>query len=267
MSGRFADKVVVATGATQGIGNAIVHRFLAEGARVVGGARSAGDLARMEQELGDRFVGVATDATREKDVERLVAMATERFGTIDVGVNVVGGAGIAPVIDTREEDFDQLIALSLKSVLYSIKHQARQMIAQGTGGAIVNISSINARLPIFGGGGYACAKAAVDMLTRNAALELARHKIRVNVLLPGLIGTPATAAFIADPALNDDFMRRIAMARPGLVEEVAAPTLFLASDEAAYITGASLIVDGGWSLTGYPDLDAHLGITSGGQQT
>jgi NAD(P)-dependent dehydrogenase (short-subunit alcohol dehydrogenase family) len=122
------------------------------------------------------------------------------------------------------------------------------------GGAIVNIASLNAHVPMYGGASYACAKAGVEMLSRNAALELAPLNIRVNTVSPGLTDTPLTAGFRAVPGLEAAFMARIPQQRWGSPEDMAAAALFLASDEAGYITGSNLFVDGGWETTGYPDL-------------
>ncbi|MGE4323416.1 MAG: SDR family NAD(P)-dependent oxidoreductase [Sphingobium sp.] len=256
MSSRFEGKVVVATGVTQGIGEAIARRFVAEGALVVGGARRTEQLEALEKELGDTFVGVAADVTKEADVENMVAQAVQRFGRVDIGMNVAGGAKAGTVVNLTEEDYQSAIDLSLKSVFFGVKHLARQMIAQGEGGAIVNVSSLNSIVPLYGAASYSSSKAAVDMFTKNAALELARHRIRVNALLPGLVKTPATDPFAQSPEIYADFMRKIAYGRPAEVEEMTGPALFLASDDASYVTGSTLLADGGWALTGYPDLSA-----------
>lgn len=258
MERRFEGKVVVATGVTQGIGEAIVRRFVNEGARVVGGARRPDVLGAMESELGENFVGVKTDVTSEADVENLVAQAVQRFGRVDIGMNVAGGGGMGTIVDLTGDEYQAVIDLSLKGVFYSVKHQARQMIAQGGGGSIVNVSSLNALVPMYGGGSYSTSKAAVDMLSKNAALELARHRIRVNSLLPGLVSTPATGPFINNPELFEEFKKKIAAGRAADVEEMTGPALFLASDDASYVTGATLLADGGWAITGYPDLSPWL---------
>ena len=128
----------------------------------------------------------------------------------------------------------------------------------GVQGAIVNISSLNAHVPLFGGSAYASGKAGVEMFTKNAALELGRNGIRVNAILPGLVATPLTARFIGNEALYQDYIQRIVLGRAASPEEIAAPTLFLASDEARYVTGTSLVVDGGWEITNYPDLSKYM---------
>ena len=136
------------------------------------------------------------------------------------------------------------------------------MIDQGRGGAIVNISSLNQIVPFPGASSYATAKAGVGMLTQNAALELAAHRIRVNAVLPGLTDTPSTTFIRETPPIREAYMQRIPAKRAAQPEEIAAPALFLASELATYITGASLLVDGGWALTGYPDLGPLLSASA-----
>jgi NAD(P)-dependent dehydrogenase (short-subunit alcohol dehydrogenase family) len=194
----------------------------------------------------------------EEDIEALVATAVDTFGALDVAFNVVGGAGrAAPIVDTGRENWEGVIDLTLRSVFYGVKHQARQMIAQGRGGAIVNISSLNQVVPLYGSAGYATAKAGVGMLTQNAALELARHQIRVNAVLPGVTDTRPTQRSKV-PEIRDAYLERIPLGRIASPEEIARPAVFLASDAARYITGVNLIVDGGWALTGYPDASRWL---------
>ena len=127
------------------------------------------------------------------------------------------------------------------------------MKTQGSG-AIVNISSLNAHVPMYSGSAYSSAKAGVEMLTKNGALELARHNIRVNAILPGLVETPLTDILTSNSELKEAFMERIPMKRSGRPEEIAGPALFLVSDDASYVNGVSLLVDGAWATSGYPDL-------------
>ena len=123
-----------------------------------------------------------------------------------------------------------------------------------TGGAIVNIGSINGRVPMRGGAAYVSAKAGVEAFTKNAALELGQYGIRVNCVMPGLVETPLTQGYRSIAAVSEAFTDRIVLGRTATVDEIAAPVLFLASDAASYITGASLMVDGGWDVANYPDL-------------
>jgi NAD(P)-dependent dehydrogenase (short-subunit alcohol dehydrogenase family) len=138
-----------------------------------------------------------------------------------------------------------------------MKHQARQMLTRG--GAIVNIASLNAHVPMHAGAAYASAKAGVEMLTRNGALEWSEQGIRVNAVLPGLVQTPLTRRHFDNPEALAAFKARIPLGRPAQPEEIAGPALFLASEDASYISGASLLVDGAWAVSGYPDMRPFRG--------
>jgi NAD(P)-dependent dehydrogenase (short-subunit alcohol dehydrogenase family) len=252
-TGTFAERTALVTGATSGIGNAIARLLVAEGANVVAAGRNLEKLSAMEGELGPTILGVCADVLAEGDIEALVATAVRRFGRLDLAFNVVGRAGRAhPLVETDAADWQATIDLTLRSTFLGVKYQAKQMIAQGSGGAIVNISSLNQIVPLYGAASYATAKAGVGMLTQNAALELARHRIRVNAVLPGLTDTRPNQRS-KRPEIRAAYLERIPLARSAVPEEIARPALFLASEAASYMTGVSLIVDGGWALTGYPD--------------
>jgi NAD(P)-dependent dehydrogenase (short-subunit alcohol dehydrogenase family) len=255
---RFEGKVAVVTGGASGIGAAIVRQLLDEGARVVAADLNTNLLTKMETELGSNLKGVKADVTHEDEVAAMVTAAVEQFGRLDIAFNVAGAARGGPVVNLDEKDWDFTVDLVLKGVFLSTKHEARQMQTSGVQGAIVNISSLNAHVPMFGGSPYAAAKAGVEMFTKNAALELGRDGIRVNAILPGLVATPLTTGFTSNETLNQDFMQRIPLGRAASPEEIAAPALFLASDDARYVTGTSLVVDGGWEITNYPDLSKYM---------
>lgn len=254
----LVDMTAIITGATSGIGNAILRCLLSRGANVVAAARSTEKLEALRKELGNRVFGVPTDVRKEDDIRALVGAAADHFGSVELAFNVVGGAGRASsLIDTESANWQEVMDLTLRSVFLGVKYQARQMIAQGKGGAIVNISSLNQIMPLYGSTGYAAAKAGVGMLTQNAALELARHQIRVNAVLPGVTDTRPTQRSKV-PEIRNAYLERIPLARIASPDEIARPALFLASEDARYITGVSLIVDGGWALTGYPDASRWL---------
>jgi NAD(P)-dependent dehydrogenase (short-subunit alcohol dehydrogenase family) len=240
-------------GASSGIGEAIARRLVEEGANVVAAARRQPLLEAMERELGATLHAVRCDVLQETDIVRAVDETVRHFGALDMTFNVAGAARVGTIVDGSTEDWDAVIQLTLRSAYLGVKHSARRMIAIGRPGSIVNISSLNQQVAFYGAASYATAKAGVGMLTQNAALELAGHRIRVNALLPGLTETPATGIISAAPEINQAYLERIPMRRAADPPEIAAAAVFLASPEASYITGASLIADGGWSTTGYPD--------------
>lgn len=253
----FAGKTAVVTAATGGIGYAIVQRLLAEGANVVAAGRNTTRLQEMQRECGPALLGVTTDVKSEADIANLMSATIDRFGGIDSVFNVTGSGRFGLLVDMAAEDWDAVMHLNLRSAFLAIKHAGRRMIAAGRGGAFVNISSINSLMPFPGAASYAVSKAGLDMLTRNAAVELSAHRIRVNSILPGLTATPGTE-FTKHPDIGAAYLSRIPLGRSAHSDEIAAPAVFLASDQASYITGATLVVDGGWTQSGYPDLTRWL---------
>jgi NAD(P)-dependent dehydrogenase (short-subunit alcohol dehydrogenase family) len=258
MAARFEGKSAVVTGAASGIGLAIARLLIAEGASVAGSDINADLLAHVGRDLGPRFSGIEGDVTKEADAESLVSLAVSRSGRLDLAFYVAGGNRAGYIVDQSEADWSFVIDLCLKGVFLGMKHQARQMLRHGAG-AVVNIASLNAHVPMFAGAAYSTAKAGVEMLTRNGALEWADRGIRVNAVLPGLVETPLTRPHFQDPARLEAFKARIPMRRPAQPAEIAAPALFLASAEASYVSGASLLVDGAWAVGGYPDMRPFRG--------
>lgn len=255
---RFDGKVAVVTGGASGIGLAITRRLLDERAAVVIGDVNAAALASAQRDFGERVACVATDVRIEGQVEAMVGLATRRFGRLDLAFNAAGLGAFGPITQLDEADWDLVIDVCLKGVFLSVKHEARCMTQHGNGGAIVNIASLNSHVPMYGGVAYTCAKAGVEMLSRNAALELAPQRIRVNTVSPGLTDTPLTTAFKQIAGIEAALMERIPMRRWGTPEEMAAAALFLASDDAGYISGSNLFVDGAWETTGYANLQPFL---------
>jgi meso-butanediol dehydrogenase/(S,S)-butanediol dehydrogenase/diacetyl reductase len=254
MSQRFTGRHAVVTGAASGIGRAIARRFAAEGGTVVAGDIDEKGLESLEAELGAPVVVDRSDVTVEDDVVRLVATCVERFGGLHAMFNVAGGSRPALITDMTEQDWDFTNNLCLKSIFFGVKHAGRHMAQTGTGGAIVNIASLNSRIPMVFGAAYSAAKAGVVSLTQSAAIELGDVGVRVAAVSPGLTATPLIEPMLAIPGAHDAFMHQIPLRRPAQPEDIAAAALFLASDDATYITGTNLFVDGGWEHTAYPDL-------------
>jgi NAD(P)-dependent dehydrogenase (short-subunit alcohol dehydrogenase family) len=251
---RFAGKTAVVTGAASGIGAAIAVRLVAEGANVVGLDIATAGLEKLAVDLGAAFVPARADVTDEAQVEASVALAVQQFGQLDLAFNVAGAARVGQITDLALEDWNYTIDLVQQGVFLSTKHEARHIRASGRGCAIVNVASLNAHVPSFAGSPYSTAKAGVEMFSKNAALELARYDIRVNAVLPGLVDTPLVAPVLNYPPAREMYLERIPMGAPATPEQVAGPCLYLASEDASYITGTSLMVDGGWEISNYPDL-------------
>ena len=253
---RYAGKVAVVTGGASGIGEAIVRRLLAEGASVVAGDVNTDRLELLGKELGDKFHGVRADVRSEDDVAALVAAAAQ-FGTLTSAFNVAGLGRGSAIIEQSEDDWKFVLDVCLNGVFYAMKHEGQAMAAAG-GGAILNISSLNSEVPMFGGSAYCTAKAGVAMLTKCGALELAESGIRVNAVSPGLTDTPLTSMTKTVPGIAEAYNDRIPFKRAASPAEIAAAALYLSSDDASYISGVNLFVDGAWATTGYPDLRPHI---------
>ncbi|GAB4323702.1 MAG: SDR family NAD(P)-dependent oxidoreductase [Dehalococcoidia bacterium] len=258
--GRLDGKVAIVTGGASGIGRRTAEVFVEEGARVVIADLNADGIADVISRLGHNHVdGSAMDVRDEEAVKALVAQTVRRFGRLDVALNNAGVGGFAAIHEYPLEDWDRVMGITLTGVFLCIKHEAARLIAQGSGGSIINVASLNAIQPTEGFAAYCSAKAGVAMLTKVAALELGRHRVRVNAIGPGLIHTPATAGLTAVPGLEEAFIHEAPIGRAGEPEDVARLAVYLASDESSLMTGQTLYIDGGASLKKYPELFSFLG--------
>ncbi len=249
---RFSGKSVIITGGAQGIGLACAERFAQEGAQVIiadldekAGEEAAKEIAAS----GATCLFRECDVTRKLDVRNLVKFAVAQFGRLDFLINNAGIVHGADFLELEEEDFDRVLAVNLKGYFLAGQAAARQMVAQALqgapGGAIVNMSSVNATLAIANQVPYSVSKGGINQLTKVMALSLAEHGIRVNAIGPGSIMTRMLAAVADDEEARRKVLSRTPMGRIGDPAEVAAVAAFLCSEDASYITGQCIYVDGG----------------------
>jgi NAD(P)-dependent dehydrogenase (short-subunit alcohol dehydrogenase family) len=250
VSGRLAGKVAIVTGATEGIGTAIAEAFVAEGAKVVAVARRAEPGERLAARLGDSCRFVAGDVAESATAERAIAVAEQAFGPLDVLVNNAGlDLSGVPLFETTEAQARQVFDVNVFGALQLMLEAARTMA--GRGGSIVNVTSRLAHVGLAGSAVYGASKGALHALTRGAAVEWAALGIRVNAVAPGLTETPMIRTWIADQPdperFRSDRESSIPLGRFAEPADVAAAVVYLASDEAKSVTGASITVDGGYT--------------------
>jgi len=247
----FTGKVVLVTGAGGGIGSGIARRFAEAGAKLAINYRSneAGARAGVAEIEGGggEAIAIRADVTKKDEVERLFAQTAEAFGRIDVLINNAGSYPIAGLLEMSETDWDSMIETNLRSAFLCTQEAAKRMIAGGSGGAIVNVASIEGSFPAKLHSHYAAAKAGVLAFTKAAANELGRHGIRVNAVSPGLIWREGIEE--AWPEGVNRWRRAAPLSRLGMPGDVADACLFLASPAASWITGCELRVDGGVTAT------------------
>lgn len=246
---RLKGKVGIVTGAARGIGLACARRFAAEGALVML-SDVDGTAGQQEAEAiaatGARVAFHQCDASDRSEVERMMRATLHAFGRVDILVSNVGVTNSAQFLDVKDEDFDRLMRINLKSVFHCGQVAARQMVEQGSGGAIVNMSSMAAELAMPTEIAYSAAKGAIRQLTKSMALSLAPNGIRVNAIGPGSIETPLTRSlWKEDPDLRRVMLSRTPLGRLGDPSEIASVALFLVSDDASYVTGQTIYADGG----------------------
>ncbi|MEY9179247.1 glucose 1-dehydrogenase [Bradyrhizobium sp. USDA 326] len=251
---KLSGKVAAITGAARGIGKACAKRFLDDGVKVVISDVDADGLAATAAELGrpDALRTVVGNVAKRADVDQLVATAVKEFGRLDIMVNNAGVARNRDILEITEEEFDEIIGINLKGAFFGVQAAARQMIGQGGGGVIINMSSVNALLAIPTLATYAISKGGMKQLTSVAAVALAPHNIRVVAVGPGTILTDMVASSIyTSEDARRTVMSRTPAGRGGEPSEVASVVAFLASDDASYITGQTIYPDGGRLILNY----------------
>ena len=260
LDGRFA----LVTGGTSGIGAATVRELLAHGARVmIAGIEDAAGAAMADALCSAHGAGAAryvhADVALQEHVAAMVAATEQAYGRLDVLVNNAGIGNFGETPELEPQQWDRVIGVNLTSVFYACKYAIPLLRRQGSG-AIVNIASISGLAGDYGFTAYAASKGAVVNYTRALALDHARDRIRVNAVCPGLIETPLTAPALDLPVLRQAWAASVPLSRPGRPEEIAKVVRFLASDDASYLTGAIIPVDGGLTAwTGQPDTARLLG--------
>ena len=244
---KLSDRVAVVTGGGKGIGRGICLAFAEAGADIVCAARTGSDLevtAKGVRERGRRALPVKADVTRTEDLERLVDAAVAEFGRLDVLVNNAGGTGPRAAMQTSESYFEAALRFNVTQAFLLTRLAVPKMLETAGGGAVVNISSRSSDMVQTAFVAYGAGKAALNMMTRNLAAELA-PKVRVNAISVGGVGTEALQVVLTNDALREQFEANTPMRRPGTVEDVAACALYLASPAASWVTGKIFQVDGG----------------------
>lgn len=255
--GKLNDKICLITGAGSGIGEATAKLFAAEGARVIIADIDDAGGNRVTREIGAAALFCHTDVGDPKQVEAMIKFAVERCGRLDVLFNNAFYTTWGPVGEMSVEGWHKTLSVTLSGVFYGMRFALPQMVAQG-GGAIVNTASISGLGGDYSAGAYNAAKGGVVNLTRTAAIEYARKNIRVNAVCPGMIATPAVLDGLIARSRNPERTRQRAeechpIGRLGKPEEIAKVVLFLASDDASFMTGSMVVADGG--------VTAHTGLT------
>lgn len=243
---RLKDKVALVTGAARGIGFACAEAFAREGAKVMLADLDREAIAAAAAKIGSAASSIACDVSSKAAVDRAVAATVEAFGRLDILVANAGIVHAAEFLDLEEADFDRVLAVNLKGVFLAGQAAARQMVKQGGGGAIINMSSVNAVLAIPNQVPYVVSKGAINQLTKVMSVALARNGIRVNGIGPGTILTElARTAVLGNQEAERKILSRTPMGRMGEPGEIARVAVFLASEDASYLTGQTIYPDGG----------------------
>jgi glucose 1-dehydrogenase len=248
---RLNGKVAIITGSATGIGMACAQAMAREGACVtinyVGSSADAQGVVDGIKQAGGRALAVEADVSKQDQVQRLIDQTVREFGRLDVMQNNAGWEKKVPFLEMPFETYQQVIDINLTGTWLGSQIAARQMVKQGDGGRIINTSSVHEDITMPTNAPYCAAKGGIRMLMRTVAIELAPHKITVNNIAPGAIFTPIDSDIQANQELEEELLNEIPLRRWGQPAEVANLAVFLASDEAAYITGSTYFIDGGMS--------------------
>ena len=243
------NKTAIVTGGNSGIGMAIALELARQGANIVidyiTHPEATEALKQQITALGDRVLGIEADVSKVADLERLVDTTVAQFGRIDIMVNNAGVETRTSILDTSEAQYDRVLEVNLKSAFFGTQLAARQMIRQGGGGRIINITSVHEDWPMPGNTAYCLSKGGMRMLTRTAGVELAPHNILVVGVGPGAIATPINLSTMKDPALLAKLNAAIPLGRMAKPEEIATVVAFLAGEGASYVTATTIFADGG----------------------
>jgi glucose 1-dehydrogenase len=246
---KLTGKVALVTGSSQGIGRGIVTRFAQEGADVVinynrtpGGAQ---EVLREVEAAGRRGLIVQADIGNVNETRKLITSTVEHFGRLDILVNNAGVETHAPFWEVKEEDYDKVLNINLKGVFFATQAMVQHLMRTKRQGKIINISSVHEELPFPNFTAYCASKGGLKMITRNLAVELGPLGITINSIAPGAIETPINAKLLNDPKKLNSLLGQIPLARLGKPKDVAGIAVFLASDDADYVTGSTYYVDGG----------------------
>lgn len=248
------NKVALITGGAQGIGLAIAEEFLNAKAKVaivdIEEHRLEETVGKLRKRFPDRIKGIVADVSQEEEVKMMVAETVREFGGIDILVNNAGFSGLNLFWEMPNEEWDKAFAVNLRAAFLCSREVVKVMREKGTKGRIINMSSINATVPTTGMSAYCSSKAGLESFTRAAAVELGPLGININAIAPGIVVTPLTEMFLGFPGVTEDFVQRTPKGRLGQPEDVAKVALFLASEYAEWVTGQTIVVDGGLSLLG-----------------
>src|SRR4051812_34502713 len=242
-------KVAIVTGGNSGIGKAVVLALAEAGAKVVidyvANEQATEELEKQIAALGERSIGVKADVSKVDELQRLITAAVEAFGQLDIMVNNAGIETRTSILDTTEAQYDKVLDVNLKSAFFGTQLAAKQMIAQGTGGRIINMSSVHEDWPMPANTPYCLSKGGMRMLTRTAGVELAPMGISVVGVGPGAVDTPINAQTEADPTKLKTLNAAIPLGRLAQPSEIGSVVTFLAGDGASYLTATTIFADGG----------------------